>query len=145
MDGSLVQSTENAVRTFRLSEQYELPSANIINGLVVHHEGTVRVLECGVRGQDGVVRLHHGRGHLRSGIHGELQLGLLAVVDREALHEEGGETGPGATAKGVEDQEALESGALLRLLPHLLQDHVHDLLADGVVSAGVVIGRVLLT
>ena len=46
--------------------------------------------------------------YLRSWINAELQLGLLAVVDREALHEEGGEPGPGAPTEGVEDKETLQ-------------------------------------
>ena len=37
----------------------------------------------------------------------ELELGLLAVVHGEALHEEEGEGGAGAAAERVEDQEAL--------------------------------------
>jgi hypothetical protein len=41
--------------------------------------------------------------YLWCGIDGELQLGLLPVVDREALHEEGGEAGAGSSAKRVED------------------------------------------
>jgi hypothetical protein len=55
--------------------------------------------------------------YLGSGVDGELELGLLPVVDGEALHEEGGEAGTGSAAKGVEDEEALQAGALLRLLP----------------------------
>ena len=41
-----------------------LPLADVVDGLVVHHEGTVRVLQGGVGAQGGVVGLHHGRGHL---------------------------------------------------------------------------------
>ena len=41
-----------------------LPLADVVDGLVVHHEGTVGVLQGGVGTQGGVVGLHHGRGHL---------------------------------------------------------------------------------
>jgi hypothetical protein len=37
--------------------------------------------------------------YLRGRVHSELQLGLLAVVDGEALHEEGGEPGTGSAAE----------------------------------------------
>ena len=37
----------------------EVSAADVVDGLVVDHEGAVRVLECGVRRQDRVVRLHH--------------------------------------------------------------------------------------
>lgn len=45
--------------------------------------------------------------YLRSWVDGELQLGLLAVVDGEPLHQQGGEAGPGAAAERVEHQESL--------------------------------------
>merc|ERR1719429_919335 len=95
-------------------------------------------------GEDGVVRLDHSGGNLRSGVDGELQLGLLAVVDGETLHEQGGESGSGATAEGVEDQESLESSALVSQLPDAVEHEVDDLLANGVVTACVVVGGVLL-
>ena len=38
--------------------------ADVVDGLVVHHEGAVGVLEGGVRAQGGVVRLHHRCRHL---------------------------------------------------------------------------------
>ena len=67
--------------------------------------------------------------YLRSWINAELQLGLLAVVDREALHEEGGEPRPSSSTKGVEDEEALEPGALISQLPDAVQDQIHNLFA----------------
>ena len=93
----------------------EVPTADVIDGLIVHHEGTVRVLQGGVGGQDGVVRLHHCSGHLGGWVDGKLKLGLLAIVDREALHQQGGETRAGATSEAVEDQETLKSSALVSL------------------------------
>jgi len=45
----------------------------------------------------------------------------------------------------VEDEESLESNAVLGQLADSFQDEVNDLLADGVVTAGVVIGSILLT
>ena len=41
--------------------------AQVVDGLVVHEEGTVAVLEGGVSVQHSVVRLHQGGGHLQSG------------------------------------------------------------------------------
>ena len=37
-----------------------ITSADVIDGLIVYHEGTVRVLQGGMSGQDGVVRLNDG-------------------------------------------------------------------------------------
>merc|ERR1719451_117074 len=44
----------------------------------------------------------------------------------------------------MEEKEALEAGALVGQLTDAVQDEVHDLLADGVVAPGVVVGGVLL-
>ena len=87
----------------------EVAAADVVDGLVVDHEGAVRVLQRGVGGQDGVVGLHHSRGHLRCRVDGELQLGLLAVVDTEPLHQQRGEAGAGTAAERVEDQETLQA------------------------------------
>ena len=82
--------------------------------------------------------------HLRSWVDGELQLGLLAVVHRQTLQEQGSEAGAGAATEGMEDEEALQAGALVGQLADPVQDEVDDLLADGVVAAGVAVGGVLL-
>ena len=82
--------------------------------------------------------------HLGSGVDGELQLGLLAVVHGQTLHQQGGEAGAGAATEGVEDEEALQTGALVSQLADSVEDEVDDLLADGVVATGVVVGGVLL-
>ena len=97
-----------------------------------------------MRGQDRVVRLADGGGHLGSGVDGELQLGLLAVVDRQPLHEQQREARAGTTTEGVEDEEALETGALVSQLSDAVQHQVDDLLANGVVTTGVVVGGILL-
>ena len=81
--------------------------------------------------------------HLWSRVDGELQLGLLAVVHRQTLHEQGGEAGTGAATEGVEDEETLQTRTLVSQLPDAVQNQVHYFLADGVVTAGVVVGGVL--
>ena len=122
----------------------EVAAADVVEGLVVEQKVHVGVLEEGVGREDGVVRLDDGGGDLRGRVDGEAELGLAAVVDREALEEEGAEAGAGAAADGVEDEEALEAGAVVGELADAVEDEVDDLLADGVVAAGVVVGGVLL-
>jgi hypothetical protein len=119
-------------------------AADVVHGLIVEHDRDVGVLEEGVRREDGVVGLDDGGGHLGGGVHGEAELGLLAVVDGEALQEEGAEAGAGAATDGVEDEEALETSAVVRELADAIEAEVDDLLADGVVAAGEVVGRILL-
>ena len=43
----------------------QVPPADVIDCFIVDHEGTVRMLQGGVGGQDGVVRLDHCGGNLR--------------------------------------------------------------------------------
>ena len=103
------------------------------------------MLESGVGGQDGVVGLNNSGGHLRSGIDGKLQLGLLPVVHGKSLHQQSGESRSSSSSKGVEEQKSLKTSTLVSKLPDPVQDEVHNLLADGVVAPGVVVGGVLLS
>jgi len=59
--------------------------------------------------QHGVVGLDDGGGNLGAAPDGEGDLGLLAVVDGEALEEQATETGTGTATNGVEKHEALET------------------------------------
>lgn len=123
--------------------QSEVTSADVVDGLVINHEGTVRVLKGGVGGEDGVVWLDNGGGGLWGWVDAELKLGLLAVVDREALHEEGSETRSGSTTEGVENEETLETRAVVGNVADLVENLVDQLLSDGVVTTGVVVGSIL--
>ena len=123
----------------------EVSSADIVDGLVVEHDGDIGVLEEGVSGEDGVVWLNNGGGDLRGWVDGEAELGLLAVIDGESLEEEGSETGTGTTTDGVEDEEALETSALIGELSDSVEAEVNNLLTDGVVTTGEVVGGILLS
>lgn len=122
----------------------EITAADVVDGLVVNHERAVAVLQGRVRGQDRVVRLDDGGGHLRGRIDGEFQFALLAVVHAQPFHKQRRETGTGATAERVKDQETLQTGTLVSQFPHPVQNDVDDFFADGVVSTSVVVGGVLL-
>ena len=123
----------------------ELPPADIVDGLIVHHEGTVGVLQGGVGGQNSIVRLNDSSGNLWGRVDGELKLALLAIVHRQPLHEQGSESGSGASSEGMEEKESLESSTSVRQLPDTVKNEVDNLLSDGVVSSGVVVGRILLS
>jgi hypothetical protein len=47
----------------------QVPSADVVDGLIVDHESAVRVLQSGVGGQDGVVRLNDCSGDLKLKAH----------------------------------------------------------------------------
>lgn len=102
------------------------------------------MLEGSVGGEDRVVGLDDGAGVLLSGVDAELELALLAVVEREALHEEGTEARAGTTTERVEDEEALEARAVVGDAANLIEDGLDELLANCVVTTGVVVGGILL-
>ena len=102
------------------------------------------MLEGGVGGENGVVRLDNRGGGLGSRVDAELELALLAVVNRQALHQESTETRTGTTTEGVEDEEALKTDTVVGNAADLVKDTLNQLLADGVVTTGVVVGGILL-
>merc|ERR1719381_189856 len=104
-------------------------TADVIDGLVVHHEGTVGVLQSGVGGQDGVVGLDHCSGNLGCRVDGELKLALLAIVHGQPLHEKGGKSRSSAAAEGMEEKESLESSASICQLPDSVKNKVGNLLS----------------
>jgi hypothetical protein len=122
----------------------QVAAANVVDGLVVDHEGAVGVLHAAVRGEDGVVGLDHCGGDLRRWVDGELELALLAEFQLELFHEQGGEAGAGAAAERVEDEEALQSGAVVGQKSETVHHRFQESLAHGVVPTRVVVRRVLL-
>jgi len=123
----------------------EVAAADIVDGLVVEHNGNIGVLKEGVGGEHGVVGLNDGGGDLGGGVDGESELGLLAVIDGKSLEEEGTETGAGTATNSVEDEETLETSALIGELADSVEAEIDDLLTDGVVTSGEVVGGILLT
>lgn len=80
----------------------QVPTADIINSLVIDHEAAVGMFEGCVGGKDGVVGLNHGGSDLRSRVDTELQLALLAVIDRETLHKKSTKPGSSSSTERVE-------------------------------------------
>merc|ERR1712123_310397 len=113
-------------------------------GFVINHECTVRMFEGGVGCQDGVVGLYNSGGNLGSWVDCKLQLGLLSVINRKTLHKKGGESRASSTTERMEDQESLKSSTLISKLPDPVQNQIHNLLADGVVSSCIVVSSILL-
>jgi len=122
----------------------EVAAAHIVQGLVIKAEGAVGVLKQRMGSQHVVVGLNDGSGDLGGRGHGEGELGLAAIVDGKALQKERAKTGSGTTTSGVEDHESLKTSAVISELADAIKDKVNNLLADGVVTTGVVVGGVLL-
>merc|ERR1719436_1091094 len=122
----------------------ELLLADAVDRLVVKDNRNLGVVQEPVGGEHGVVRLHDARGDLGRRVDLEANLRLLAVVHRNALEDESAETGAGTAADGVVDDEALHVLGVINELAQAVVHLVKDLLADGVVSAGEVVGSILL-
>jgi hypothetical protein len=119
-------------------------TADVVDSLVVKHNSNIGVLKKRVGRKNRVVRLNNSGGHLRRRVDGETELGLLAVVDGETLEEKGSETRSSSTSNSVEDKETLKTGAVIGKLSEAIECKVNNLLSDGVVTTGVVVGSVLL-
>ena len=137
--------TNQAIQTIvARSLNAQIALANVVNGFIIDHKRTIRVLQRRMRRQNRIVRLDDGSGHLGRGVNGKFELGLLAIVNRETLHKQRGEAGTSAAAERVKDQETLEPAAVVRQLADAIEHIVDDLLADRVVATGVVVRRILL-
>ena len=95
------------------------------------------MLESSVGSQNRVVGLNDRARELRCRIHTELKLGLLAVVQREPFQKQSTETRASATAEGVEDEESLQTSAVICETSDLVHDRVDQLFSDSVMSTGI--------
>ena len=123
----------------------EVSSADIINGFVIDHDSDISVLEERVGGEDGVVWLNNGGGDLWGWVDGETELGFLTVVNGKSLEEERSKSGTGSSTDGVEDEETLETSALIGELSDSVEAEINDFLTNGVMSSGEVVGGILFT
>jgi hypothetical protein len=123
----------------------KVSSADIVDGLVVEHNSDIGVLKERVGGEDGVVWFNNSGGDLWGWVDGESELGFLSVINRESLEEERSETGSGTTSDGVEDEETLETSALISELSDSVEAEINDFLSDGVVTTGEVVGGIPFT
>merc|ERR1711990_313777 len=123
----------------------EVSSADIVDGLVIEDDGDIGVLKERVGGEDGVVWLNNGGGDLWGWIDGESELGFLTIIDGKSLEEERSETGSGTSTDSVEDEETLETCALIRELSDSIKAEINDFFTNGVMSSGEVVGGIFFS
>merc|ERR1712112_246702 len=70
----------------------QIPSTNIVDCLIIDHEGTITVPQGCVGTQCRVVWLYNSGSHLRGRIDGKLELGLLSIIHREPFHQQRSES-----------------------------------------------------
>ena len=123
----------------------EVSSADIVDGLVIKDDSNIGVLKEGVSGEHGVVWLNNGGGNLWGWVDGESELGFLTVIDGKSLEEERSESRSGTSTDGVENEETLETSALIGKLSDSIKAEINNLLTNGVMSSGEVVGSVFLS
>jgi hypothetical protein len=151
-----IESERSSDRGYNLGDQsvqvgvgwtfnVQVSAADIVDGFVINHEGTVGVFQSGVASQDRVVWLDNSGGNLWGWVDSEFQFGFLAVVNGETFHQKGSETRSSSSTERVEDQESLETSALIGQFSDAVKDQVNEFLTDGVVTTGVVVGGIFLS
>jgi len=120
-------------------------TANVVQRLVVNLIGDIGVFKERMDTQDGVVRFDNRGGNLRTAPHGERDLGLLAVVDGEALEQKAAKTGTSTTSDGVVQQETLKTGAVVSQLANAIEDEVNNFLSNCVVATSEIVCSIFFT
>ena len=101
-------------------------------------------LQGGVSGENGVVWLDDCGGNLRRWVNCKFKLRFLAIIDGKPFHQERSESRARSAAKGMKDQESLQTRAAVGQFSHAVECGVDDFLADGVVPTRIIVGRLLL-
>jgi hypothetical protein len=136
------QSVEIVVR--RTLNVKSLP-ADVVESLIIKVKGEVGVFKKRVGGKNRVVWFNNGSRNLRRWCNGEAHLGLSAEVNSKTFKEKRSKTGSGSSSSGMEDEETLKCSAVIRHLAYFVHDIVNDILANGVVTTGVVVGSIFLS
>ena len=123
----------------------EVSSADVVNGFVINHDSNIGMFEEGVSGENGVVWFDNGGGDLWGWVDGETKLGFLTVIDGKSLEEEGSESGTSSSTDSVEDEETLETSALIGELSNSIEAEIDDFFTNGVMSSGEVVSSIFFT
>ena len=123
----------------------KVSSADIINSFVVNHEGAVRVFQGSMSGQNGVVGLNNSGGYLGCWVDREFKLRFLAVVNRQAFHQKGGESRSSSSTERVENEKSLKSSTVISQLAYTVKNQINDFLSNGVMTTSIIVGSIFLS
>jgi hypothetical protein len=123
----------------------EVSAADIVDSLVIDHEGTIGMLESGVGGEDRVVGFNDRGSSLGCWVNTELQLDLLAEVDGQTLHKESTEARTSSATERVEDEETLKTGAVVGNMANFIQHLINQFLPNSVMTASIVVRGILFS
>lgn len=80
-----------------------------------------------VCGEDTVVWLNNRGGDLRRRVDSETKFGFLAIINRETLQQKRTETRTSSSTNSIENQEPLETSAVVSKLSDAVQTQINDL------------------
>merc|ERR1719199_966130 len=123
----------------------QVAAADIVQCLIIVHDSSIGDFQQRVNTQHSVVRLNHCCSNLRTGPNSEAQLGLLAVVDGEALQHEAAEARPSASTDSVIHHESLQAGAVVSEFTDAVEHQVDDFFPDDIMATREIVGSILLS
>jgi hypothetical protein len=95
------------------------------------------MLKCGVCRQDRIVRFNNRVSHGGCRVHAELQLRLLAIVSGKTLKNESTKARSSSTAERVEDEETLQTSAVVSQSADLVCHNVNLFLSNCVMTTSI--------
>ena len=78
-------------------------------------------------------------------IDSESEFGFLTVIYGKSLEKERSETRSSTSSDGVEDEETLETCALICELSNSVEAEINDFFTNGIVTSGEVVGGIFLS
>jgi hypothetical protein len=123
----------------------KVSSANIIDSFVIKDDSDISVLKKRVSWKDRVVWLNDGSWDLWGWINSESEFGFLTVIDWKSFEKKRSKSWSSSSSDGVEDEETLETCALISKLSDSVEAEINDFLTNGVVTSGEVVGGIFLS
>ena len=119
--------------------ELESSEADIVQSLVVHHEGLIGVLDKLMETQDSVVGLNNGVRHLGGWDDGESSHHAVGVLLTDLGDQKRTHTGTSTATERVAELEALQAIAAFSLLADNIQNGVNQLSTLSVVTLGPIV------
>jgi hypothetical protein len=87
--------------------------------------------------EHGVIRLNYWVSHLRSRVHAEFEFWFLAIVCGKTIEEKGTKAGACPSTESMEDEEPLQSRAIVSKTSDFISHSVDDLFPDCVMTSSI--------
>jgi len=123
----------------------EVSSADIIDCFIIKHNSNISVFKEGVSWENWVVWLNDCSWDLGWWVNGKTELWFFTVIDWQSLEEKRSQTWASTSTDWVENEETLESSALISKFSDSVKAEVNDFFTDGVMTSSEVVSSILLS